>query len=132
MEAIKIHKTIQERASKTLVRDINIETIAVNQWVRQGDIYIRRIEKITGEKRLSFRQLAPGTSKGSRHIVSEKPTIFEGYTGKDIPDLQKGPQIESKERFEVTHPEHANYSLPSGCYQVTYQTDFVRQTRVRD
>jgi hypothetical protein len=44
-----------------------------------------------------------------------------------------GPLVVSKDRFELTHPEHAHFSLPAGTYQVIYQGDWQGQmNRARD
>jgi len=132
--AIEIHKEVEKKATSTLKNNLKVNTIKINQWVRQGDIYIRRIENITGKVPLESRQLAPGNTKGSRHVIPDSihVNIFEGYVGKDIHNFMKGPQIEAKEEFTVTHPEHAHMTLPKGNYQVTYQLDFAKQERAKD
>jgi hypothetical protein len=132
--AIEVHKEIKKKASHTLKKVVEINNINVDQHVRQGDIYIRRIKLITGKIEVKTRQLAPGETKGSRHIVADSPHVklFEGYSGSGIVDFMKGPQIEAKESFTITHPEHAHIKLPSGSYQVTYQMDYLLQERVRD
>lgn len=134
MIAIEAHEKIQNKATKTLKKDIVIKSMKIGEFVRQGDVYITRIECITGSKKIFNPQLAPGTTKGSRHTVEVGGgvNLFKGYVGKDIPDAVKGPQVQSDKEFKVSHPEHVDCILPAGDYQVTYQLDWSRQERVRD
>ena len=104
-----------------------VRTIAVDQWVRQGDICVQRISAHTKAKPTDDRQLAPGTTKGSRHIVVGDVTIYPPIGN----DPLTGPTIHAPERFTVTHPEHADVSLPSGDYAVTYQRDYAQEERAR-
>jgi len=134
MLATEVHEKIQKKAEQTLKNQIEIKSIEIGQYVRQGDVYIRRIENITGTKKIKNRQLAPGITKGSRHIIDDSVNLFKGFISNnpDIPNFIKGPQIEAKKSFTVNHPEHANFILPAGNYQVSYQNDWMRQERVRD
>lgn len=105
-----------------------VRTIVAPQWIRQGDINVQRVaDDAPRGKPTTERQLAPGTSKGSRHTVSGEVRVFEPA----VADPLTGPIIESDERFVVEHPEHANVSLPSGTYAVTYQRDFAQEERAR-
>lgn len=130
--AIEIHKKVEEKSKSTVKNKLVIDQIAIGKHVRQGDIYVRRIEKVTSKIKLKSKQLAPGNSKGSRHIVENHVKLFHGYSGNEIQEFLKGPQIESDKNFTITHPEHAHVNLPAGSYQVTYQTDFIRKNRVID
>jgi len=130
--AIEVHKKIEAKAA--VKKKVTVGKMDHNQWARQGDIYIRKIDSITGKVELKSRQLAQGNTKGSRHIIVDSPHVklFEGYSGKSINDFMKGPQIEAKSAFTITHPEHAHLTIPEGNYQITYQMDYARQARVRD
>lgn len=107
-----------------------VRTIEVGQCARQGDIYIERVgdDYHRGEE-IQDRQLAPGNSKGSRHVVAGEVEVFAAPTQDD---LLHGPVIVAEQRFTVTHPEHADVSLPSGIYRVGYQLDPRRMRRVED
>lgn len=139
MTPIEAHEKIAHFANNHRMPEVRmVKDLAVGEWVRQGDVNILRIEKIGKSwKKNGNRQLAPGTSPGSRHIVTVGPTLFVSL---DINPTDRsrgpvrllGPQIEAKERFEVEHPEHAHISLPPGNYQVSYQLDFQRQQAVCD
>jgi hypothetical protein len=116
------------------VRVISEDAMTVGKTIRQGDIYLTRIG--AAPKGLtpypaneSGYQLAPGSTKGSRHCVSK--TNVEAFT-QEKPGIIDGPIVVAKDRFSLTHPEHAWFDLPAGTYKVTYQLDFVRQQRSKD
>ena len=133
LQAIEIHEEIKKKATITKKKKIVVESIKINQYIRQGDVYIRRIEKITGIKKISNRQLAPGLTKGSRHMVDDSVDLFDGFIPlNESPNFTFGPQIKAKKSFKITHPEHADFTLPAGNYQVSYQCDWIRQEKVRD
>lgn len=95
---------------------------------RQGDIYLHMVTKDHPRgKRIKNRQLAIGTTQGSRHIIEgDDVEVYEGTT---LPNYVKdrrtplGPCFVIKRRETNTHPEHAHSSLPAGTYQVTHQMD---------
>lgn len=112
-----------------------IKDIEVGKVVRQGDIYIHAVQDNhpKGAKAQS-RQLAIGTTNGSRHMAESPSQVFEGT---QIPEWCArgtflGPVVQSDKRFVVSHPEHAHVSLPPGCYQITHQLDAATLQRVRD
>lgn len=113
-----------------------IEEMKIGQVVRQGDIYVECIAEIEGRGGpIVSRQLAPGNSKGSRHIVDESPSVTLWESKPDLGDrarFQVGPAIEAKGSFSITHPEHAFCKLPAGNYQVWFQADFARKERAQD
>ncbi len=117
-----------------------ISGMKIGEVVRQGDIYIERVAKIKGKgKSVKSRQLAPGTSKGSRHIVDESPgvTLWESKpTLGNKAAFQVGAAIEAKAGFSITHPEHAWIKFVVGkgtkFFQVYFQADFARKERARD
>jgi hypothetical protein len=111
-----------------------IENIEIGQFVRQGDIYIHRVhdDHPCGDV-TENRQLAFGTTRGSRHILEGDAEVYLGMTA---PEWAKrallGPMFKLFRRGTVTHPEHAHISLPAGTYQVTHQMDARTLQRVRD
>lgn len=119
---IEIEKHANEKANQE-VR--HIEKMEVGQVFRQGDIYLHRVaaDHLRGEKTQN-RQLAPGSTQGSRHCVGDNVSVFMGVKppATAIRALI-GPVIVSDERFTLRHPEHAHGSFPAGTYQVTYQLD---------
>lgn len=113
-----------------------VESMKIGQVARQGDIYLERTKSVEGKGAvLKSRQLAPGTSKGSRHIVQEGKNIKLFSSTPSLNgrfQFQVGPSIEAETEFSVTHPEHATLKLPAGCFQVWFQADILRQQRVKD
>lgn len=114
-----------------------IDSMEIGEWVRQGDIYLEKIEsKPFGCLSKTQMQLAPGKSQGSRHILQSGNVYAHPKEGqiemREALHYCYGPVIESKEHLLVTHPEHAHISLPPGCYQVSYQVDTQQMKRVAD
>lgn len=116
-----------------------VKAIETGEWVRQGDIMVVRIPTITkGWHTTTERQLAPGTTQGSRHVAVGKVTVFRSPDARPIercPDGRirlLGPQITAPGRLIIEHPEHAHMDLPPGDYQVSFQTDIRTQNAVRD
>lgn len=149
--AIEVHEIIEKNAKEASQEKRMIETIKVGQAIRQGDIYMVRLDDkgLTEIKmnagslivnvdeirkkgvKADTRQLAPGESKGSRHIIGEGPTIYKSnavipnrFGGMTQAADLIGPVVVAGDRFELTHPEHAHFSLPAGVYQVFYQGDW--------
>jgi len=109
------------------------------EWARQGDCYLLRIAaRDMAWQHTDNHQLAPGVSNGSRHVAEDKVLVFISNESRLIMQLPNGkalllgPQLTCDERFLITHPEHAHYSLPAGAWQIGYQLDFTRQQAVRD
>lgn len=115
-------KTIIKKIKETAPIDPEIRFVSdtsTQKWAHQGDVALVRIDKLPEGKKITELQLAPGTTKGSRHILAD----FEGIIIQHSNHPLYGPAFQAKERFTLTHPEHAHYSLPPGCYQVIYQQD---------
>lgn len=131
--ALQAHETISQAAKESRPELRQIEKIKVGEAIRQGDVYLIRIQrKPEGfTAKTNNRQLAPGTTQGSRHVLAAGPTIYA--KPKDA-DVLVGPVIVSKERFLLEHPEHAHFSLPAGTYQCRYQQEWseVERRAVRD
>jgi hypothetical protein len=119
-----------EKQAKTSPADTRvIRAIAVDEFIRQGDIYLTRIaDDAPLPKDLSkTRQLAPGNTKGSRHIVEGEVTIYERKSG----TVLDGPIVDAPNGFTLTHPEHANFVMPPGRYSATYQRDHEKEEIAR-
>lgn len=136
--AEEAQELIERSAKENVVSNIRrIETMAVGKVVRQGDIYVHRVDDAheKGDLR-GNRQLALGDSMGSRHVAEEPSEIYEGEKAPPwySPGVQPllGPCIVSKARFVITHPEHAHVDLPAGTYQITHQRDGRTQLRAID
>lgn len=132
----KITKSVPDTATR-ICRRLDIGTA-----IHQGDVYLHRVadDHPRGEP-LGTRQVAVGTTVGSRHIIEGDDV--EVFAGKALPPSVKvpawtterdllGPLVVAKEAFTLTHPEHAHHRLPAGTYAVTYQADYTTRSRVQD
>lgn len=115
------------------------DKLAIGEVIHQGDIYLQKIEKVPPFASLSqTRQLARGNSQGSRHIVSGSCLVWNTDTlGKklttDYGTTIVGPVIESPDEYvTVTHPQHADHSIPPGIYQCYLQYSYATDKAVRD
>lgn len=136
---MKLVEEIQKIAQQAEQADTTtrvIHRMKLQQAVRQGDIYLVKIDRdVSKLQPLDTQQLIPGTSQGSRHVAEPPARLFvddNKVLDGIAPTALRGPVVDSSERFLVTHPEHAHISLPKGTYQVLYQLDFQAQRRVAD
>lgn len=102
---------------------------------RQGDVYIHKVAddhprgKVTAE-----RQVAIGTTLGSRHVVADGPTLYEPITAPNYMQGWRllGQVVEATEDWWLTHPEHPNAVFGPGVYQITWQLDARTMRQVAD
>lgn len=137
MNTVEIVSEVVNYAKSPLKEIRVVEDIAIGQWVRQGDVYMECIQSPSGWKETSNRQLAIGTTNGSRHTVFDNVTVLKNPENGVVKKTSTGaicmgPQVVNEERFTVSHPEHADMSLPAGCYQVRFQVDARSYQRVQD
>lgn len=133
MEAVeKIKQSVPDTETRVCRR------IEIGAAAHQGDVYLHRVraDHPRGEA-LGTRQVAVGTTVGSRHVVEGEGVAV--YAGKAFQPSQKrkelallGPVVVADKSFTLTHPEHAHHVLPAGTYQVTYQWDEATMGRVAD
>lgn len=127
-------------ASLVLQETRFIEHLDIGEWSRQGDIYLVKIKEVpAGCKPSPTRQLAPGTTQGSRHIAEGDCDVLVhpqqgriNWTPCSKGGNATGPVIVARGFFTNTHPEHAHISLPAGVYQVYGQIDQTTLQRVQD
>lgn len=100
---------------------------SVGDYIRQGDILITLMEKPEGVSADPILQLAPGTTKGSRHILSHGDVGYYARTGNDL----VGPCIQPRREVTVTHPEHGDWVLPADgrTYGITYERAMAEEIR---
>lgn len=131
--ALEAHQAIAQAAAKPDTELRMVKSLAVGEWIRQGDVMLLRVSRRPSKfnTETKNRQLAPGTTQGSRHVLAAGPTIYAKPEGDDA---LLGPVIVAKERFLLEHPEHAHFSMPAGTYQCRYQQDYseVERRAVRD
>ena len=107
------------------------EIMDVGDVVRQGDIYITRIQSLPRGAKLvpSKAQLAPGETRGSRHCLRSLDGL-QMYQVEHA-NVLDGPIIVAKQGCAIDHPEHGNIVLnePGGIYAITYQRAFAEELR---
>jgi len=136
--APEIQKVIEHRSDPA---ERVTERLAIGKTVHQGDVYLHRVaaDHPRGVERGS-RQVAVGTTVGSRHIAEGELKVFEG---EQLPAYLKapewcakgdllGPVVVAAKPWLLTHPEHAAHRIPAGTFQVTYQADYATRRRVQD
>lgn len=122
------------------------ETIAAasaGDTVRQGDIYLVCIESLPDGKPAKTRQLAPGTTQGSRHVAAGKCEVFEPndraavadivnllVRGANVPAELIGPLVRCEGPTTIEHPEHGWKVLPAeSVWATVYQRAYAEEIR---
>ena len=129
-----------------------VGTVSPGDVIRQGDLYVVCVTgRMPTQAKLTptnERQLAPGTSQGSRHVLHGECNVATCATPADaeavIATIAKvlhprpvelfppliGPIFTTEGQVELTHPEHGNRVLPAGETFVTvYQRAFADEVR---
>lgn len=134
-EAIrKIQESARATAAGARITEIIGAIAAPGAYVRQGDVLLTFCKpgKEKRGERVSERQLAPGSTQGSRHIAEGDVAIYAPAT----PSPLIGPLLVVGEGgCTITHPEHRHYRLPAGSeVRVTYERDLGAEeiARVQD
>jgi hypothetical protein len=103
----------------------------------QGDVGFLRVAGVVPSKTVhkiqNRAQLAPGSSRGSRHIINA--SVQYSLMQKSERDLTEGPIVQTENEFRTDHPDHGTLILPTGQYQILYQRQVTadgRVERVRD
>lgn len=126
LTAEQVRQQIERAAQQASPRLRKVAVIQPGEAIRQGDIYVVRIAKAPKQVGMltANRQLAPGQTRGSRHVVEGELKVYEApERGSPL----EGPVVVATKAFRVTHPEHAHFELPAGTYRVLYQRDFSRE-----
>lgn len=117
-------KTVIDGGRRLAKRDTQTFPVAASpgQGVRQGDVYIVLLDNVpAGFVRQTTwdRQLAPGTTQGSRHVLDSQDGV-EYYARPNATEFT-GPVLVITDIREITHPEHGHWILPPGIYGISYQ-----------
>jgi hypothetical protein len=132
---MEVHQNIEKMARENSHSEVRVITTMENgQAVRQGDLYITKVESLPAEytERTNSMKLVDGKTKGSRHVLKKSKSL-KVFLNPNANPLQ-GPGITTEERLLVKHPEHAYMDLVPGNYVVTYQRDYSAEelSRVKD
>lgn len=137
-------RSVKESAeSMHAARTERIGSPSLGDVVRQGDIYLVCVDSLPNGKPSSDRQLAPGNTQGSRHVLLGDCKIVTGVDVSAYPSTQAvskihpaliGPAFECIGNVTLTHPEHGDKILPEiTVWQVIYQQVHAEEVRrVRD
>jgi hypothetical protein len=119
-----------------------IGSASAGDVVRQGDLYFICLDVLPTGKTLKDRQLAPGTSQGSRHLATGKclvldvdkaamaATINRLVKGSEIPQQLVGPALVCTEETTITHPEHGWRTLEAGsAWATVFQRQYAEEIR---
>lgn len=141
--AAKAFSEVQSQVEKIKNDEVaSVGTVSLGDVIRQGDLYIVAIGALPTQKTVrSDRQLAPGVSQGSRHVLDGDCRVFDGdktqtaalikkANGAATPEELIGPVFQSSGEVTVTHPEHGDRILPGGeCFAVVYQRQHAEEIR---
>lgn len=142
--ALKALEEIQAAADTASMEVRDVGELKIGQVIHQGDVYLHRVpaEHPKG-KLLGTRQIAVGTSVGSRHVV--EGAEVEVYEGKQYPEGFKEPEgcqpnallgpvvVVKGGTMTLTHPEHAHHCVTGEqTFQTTYQFDARTMRQVAD
>lgn len=144
------HSLIQEMSSKGVADIRDNRGMVSGEVAHQGDIYVVKVDKLADLEKIlneeivraesgkgvrantkfsnakfeetKDRQLAPGTTVGSRHCV-EGEKVKLSVTNREAWPLL-GPVIEAKDEWRLTHPEHADHIMPAGTFVSVFQRMF--------
>nr|WP_294560404.1 hypothetical protein [uncultured Rhodopila sp.] len=123
-ETTEIVSEVIETGKRVARRETQVfpDAASVGDCVRQGDIYLMLLDRVPrGAKKLGQvpRQLAPGTTQGSRHTLDS----LDGVTAYELDDATEfdGPILCLACGRTVEHPEHGNWTLQPGVFAVGYQ-----------
>jgi hypothetical protein len=107
------------------------EAASFGDYIRQGDVHVELIEKVPENSSLQTEpsnQVAPGNTKGSRHILSSLDGV-EIYILNSSTELQ-GPIVKTIKETTLTHPEHGDWILPANrVYAITYQRAYGKELK---
>ncbi len=107
-----------------------IKTMSAGDFWAQGDIGLVCLPGLPDGCNPDTKpsaQLAPGTTQGSRHCVSDMERVRLHRLADPSP--LDGPIIEAPQGCTIEHPEHGNVTLPPGIYGVIYQRAFADDLR---
>jgi hypothetical protein len=121
----------------------DVGTVSLGDVIRQGDIYVVAIGQLPELRtRTTNRQLAPGTSQGSRHTLAGKCEVYEADKAevtamifKHVRDIELhaelvGPVFKTLGPVTLEHPEHGNRILPADeVFAVYYQRQLAEEVR---
>lgn len=144
--AEKALSKVQRRAERIRNDEIAVVgTVSKGDVIRQGDLYLVALPELPAARtKTCERQLAPGSTQGSQHVLKGECEVFSANQN-DVMSLIAealrpaatelyaeliGPVFRTLGETTVTHPEHGDRVLPAGeCFAVVYQRAFAEEVR---
>jgi hypothetical protein len=144
--AEKALSKVQRRAERIRNDEIAVVgTVSKGDVVRQGDLYLVALPELpVSRTKTCERQLAPGSTQGSRHVLEGECEVFSVNPNDVLPLIAAalapaktelyaelvGPVFRTLGETTVTHPEHGDRVLPAGeCFAVIYQRQHAEEVR---
>ena len=114
---------------------VNVPAMQPGMVQCQGDVGVMCLESLPDASRKCEwpigGQVAPGNTKGSRHIVPEEyKAVVQFYEVRDGDPLSDF-AVEASGPWTLTHPEHGDCTFQAGVYRLLHQQNEQRE-RVRD
>jgi hypothetical protein len=137
MKAKEVLHQIRDAARATAagarVTEISAALVRPGLHVRQGDVLLVAVapDAEHGDE-IGERQLAPGTTQGSRHVAEGDARL---YAPADPSPLVGPLLVVGEGGCVIVHPEHRHYRLPpETAWQVRYEQDLAAEevARARD
>ena len=125
---IKVHgQSSADATTKTILPEI----LFPGKYVAQGDINIWPLESLpeSVQPAQPERQLAPGTTRGSRHCICEKSMHYVEFYKLPHPNPLQGPILVFNDYVTIEHPEHGNQIWPPSVVAITYQRRYADKIR---
>jgi len=139
-------KTVPDAMPENITNDdtrvITEAMMGVGDCYPQGDLYFVRLAKMPkSAKPRANRQLADGTTQGSRHVCeigdvydcdrSELSEEIKAANGAEVDQKYLGIVFSTKDgRASVTHPEHGDHDYRmDGCFAVVVQRNLTADQR---
>jgi hypothetical protein len=115
-----VQREAQKRAKRATQR---YGTLSTGDWHAQGDVMFIKLDAVPEGSKPSkpVAQLAPGTSRGSRHVIKQADLPKVNFFKVPKANALQGPILEVEQEVEVEHPDHGHVILPKGVYSVRYQ-----------
>ena len=122
---------IIDHAKANQVTDNIVDSVhQIGMPIPQGDVNFIPISTLpTGCTKLAEKvsQLAPGTTRGSRHCIHEQDLPKVNQYRLDNPTPLHGLVLEVIAPIRITHPEHKWRQLNPGLYGTTFQRAFAEE-----
>lgn len=104
------------------------EAASVNDYVRQGDLYLIVVDKKPADyvkQKIETVQLVPGNTEGAKHCLDSFDAV-DLWVPKDWnAESLDGPCFTAKREVTVLHPTHGPVTVPAGMTIVCrYQREF--------